>query len=241
LVQNLLYTGSFFSPGLAAAGRLGVTIRKDSEDIQNFERRSATYERSLAQILFLGWIHRAAPGAVPAGFIPDSLVDIGCGTGRLLRKMAARWPSGRLTGVDPAEGMVNEACCLTPNSEFIVSLAESLPLPNGYASLVISTVSFHHWQDQSLGVQQAARVLKPGGLFILADISLPFGLHRLFRHGTQPSLSTLRGMFTSATQASGDADFGYDCNSGSDNRFWCQSQTRNSFTGSIPWSFVPSQ
>jgi ubiquinone/menaquinone biosynthesis C-methylase UbiE len=172
-----------------------MTIHKDSEDIKTFERRSATYERSLSQVLFFDWIHRVALGAVPAGFVPDSIVDIGCGTGRLLRDAAARWPAARLTGVDPAEGMVKEARRLTPNASFFVSPAESLQLPDRYASLVISTVSFHHWQDQSRGVQQVARVLEAGGLFVLADISLPFGMQRFFRHGTQPSPSALRGMF----------------------------------------------
>jgi hypothetical protein len=59
--------------------------------------------------------------------------------------------------------------------------------------------------------------------------------------GTWRISFTGHGMFTSATQASGNADFGYDCNSGSENRLWCQSQTSSSFSGSLPWSFVPSQ
>jgi hypothetical protein len=48
------------------------------------------------------------------------------------------------------------------------------------------------------------------------------------------------GVFSSATQASGTAEYGYDCASGDDSRLWCQSQPSSSFSGSIPWSFVPN-
>jgi SAM-dependent methyltransferase len=34
----------------------------------------------------------------------------------------------------------------------------------------MSTVSFHHWQDQQAGLREIGRVLAPGGPFILADI-----------------------------------------------------------------------
>lgn len=36
-----------------------------------------------------------------------------------------------------------------------------------------STISFHHWDGQPAGIREVARVLKPGRLFILADIDAP--------------------------------------------------------------------
>jgi len=175
-----------------------MTISQESEDVQDFERRSATYERSLSQVFFFDWIHRAALDAVPAGIRPESILDIGCGTGRLLRKAARHWPAARLTGVDPAEGMVKEARRLTPGTQFHVSMAETLPLPDDSVDLVLSTVSFHHWQDQLLGVKQVARVLHPGGVFVLVDLIMPFGLQRINRHGRQVNPSIVSGMFTQA-------------------------------------------
>jgi SAM-dependent methyltransferase len=35
--------------------------------------------------------------------------------------------------------------------------------------VVLSSLSFHHWADQRKGLQEIARVLRPGGLFCLAD------------------------------------------------------------------------
>ncbi|HVP22202.1 MAG TPA: methyltransferase domain-containing protein, partial [Anaerolineaceae bacterium] len=108
---------------------------RDAEDVQAFERRSDRYENSLSQRLFFGHIHRLALDAVPTGFSPGAILDIGCGTGRLLRAAARRWPQAHLLGVDPAEGMVAQARHLTPGADFQVSLAETLSLPGGSIDL----------------------------------------------------------------------------------------------------------
>jgi SAM-dependent methyltransferase len=34
-------------------------------------------------------------------------------------------------------------------------------------------MSFHHWGDQAGGIRQVARVLRPGGIFVLADVDVP--------------------------------------------------------------------
>ena len=168
------------------------------EDVQNFERCSGTYEDSFFQGLFFDRIHQIALNAVPSAIRPESILDIGCGTGRLLRKAAIRWPAAHLTGVDPAEGMVREARRLTPQAQFDVSMAESLALPDGYADLAFSTASFHHWQDQLLGVKQVARVLRPGGIFVLMDIVMPLGIGRIHPHGRQTAPTRVCEMFAQA-------------------------------------------
>jgi len=169
-----------------------------TEDVQSFERRASTYENSFFQRLFFDRIHRNALHAVPEGLQPESILDIGCGTGRLLRRAAACWPDARLTGVDPAEGMVKVARRLTPAAEFQVSLAESLALPDSYADLAFSTASFHHWQDQQQGLRQIARVLRPGGLFVLVDILMPLGIGKIHPHGRHTNAAAVRAMFTMA-------------------------------------------
>lgn len=52
---------------------------------------------------------------------------------------------------------------------FRQAYAEELPFPDQSADLVLSSISFHHWADQKKGMQEIARVLRPGGYFCLAD------------------------------------------------------------------------
>ncbi len=141
-------------------------------DVEDFDRRSATYEKSVMQRLFFDRVQQAVLAMIPPDFQPRAALDIGCGTGRLLRKAAARWPQAHLYGVDPAAGMIAQARRVSPVAEYSVGSAEDLPLEAGTVDLAVSTMSFHHWADQQQGVREIARVLRPGGFFCLADHSM---------------------------------------------------------------------
>lgn len=122
-------------------------------------------------------------------------MDVGCGTGRLLRAASVRWPEAQLIGVDPAREMISQANRLYPNAAFKLAPAESLPLPDESADIVLSSISFHHWADQKKGIQEIARVLRPGGLFCLADQTIL--LTRLFG-GRVKSRRQIRALLTGA-------------------------------------------
>lgn len=165
---------------------------RDINGRNHFNQWSETYERSFMQWLLFDKVHRGVLQRIPAGFTPTSILDIGCGTGRLLRRMQARWPSAALVGVDLSEGMVAQAREQTSGATIYLAPAEHLPLENDSADLVTSTVSFHHWSDQAQGVCEAARVLRPGGLFVLADMSLT-------AHGNPRSRTKVRALFEGAS------------------------------------------
>ncbi len=147
---------------------------------QQFDRWSETYENSLTQWLFFDRVHRAMIARLPEGCDPRFIVDIGCGTGRLLRRMHATWPEATLVGVDSSQGMVTRAHQLTPNATIYLASAEHLPLEDDSVDLVTSTISFHHWSDQVQGVSEIYRVLHHGGAFILVDANIGHG-HPLSR------------------------------------------------------------
>lgn len=142
-------------------------------DIARFDKWAETYDRSLMQRFFFEPIHSRILSLLDAQLgpkaHPDSVIDVGCGTGRLLRAAALRWPTARLLGVDPAQHMISEAQRLNSNATFTVSLAESLPFADGAADVILTSMSFHHWADQERGVREVARVLRSGGFFCLAD------------------------------------------------------------------------
>ena len=104
---------------------------------------------------------------------PHDVLDVGCGTGALLNLLGEHFPDAHLTGVDASEGMVGSARTPTVSSDrirFHHAGAERLPFGDSTFDLVVSTVSFHHWADQRQGIAEVARVLSPGGTFLLADL-----------------------------------------------------------------------
>ncbi|HXZ98376.1 MAG TPA: class I SAM-dependent methyltransferase [Candidatus Acidoferrum sp.] len=173
-------------------------MKQETDDVREFNRRSTTYESSRKQWLFFDRLQRAVLGLVESEANPESILDVGCGTGRLLRKAGERWPNSRLIGVDPAEGMIEKARLLMPNATFYVGMAESLPLPDASVDLAFSTASFHHWRDKVQGVCEVRRVLRPGGRFFLADIWPPLGLSRVFRHFRANDPARVRDVFVRA-------------------------------------------
>jgi ubiquinone/menaquinone biosynthesis C-methylase UbiE len=101
-------------------------------------------------------------------------------TGRLLRRMQARWPAAKLVGIDLAEGMVSKARQLTPTATIYQAPAENIPMEDAAIDLITTTMSFHHWSSQEQGVCEALRILHSGGFFILADTNIGHG-HPLSR------------------------------------------------------------
>ena len=82
---------------------------------------------------------------------PRSALDIGCGTGMLLRELARRFPDATLAGIDLAPGMVAaavEALAGHGRPELRHGDAEQLPFPDGSFDLVVSTSTFQ-WLEQS--------------------------------------------------------------------------------------------
>jgi ubiquinone/menaquinone biosynthesis C-methylase UbiE len=202
----------------------GMAMKQETDDVREFNRRSATYDSSWEQWLFFDRLQRAVLGLVESEVNPESVLDVGCGTGRLLRKAGERWPNSRLISVDPAGGMIEKARLLMPNATFYVSMAESLPLPDASVDLVFSTASSHHWRDKVQGVREVRRVLRPGGRFFLADIWPPLGLSKIFRHFRANDPARVRDVFlggrlecSSATKADGTipARYSWHCRAGS--------------------------
>ena len=96
----------------------------------------------------------------------DHILDLGCGSGWLVRRLAARVPDGFVTGIDVADEMVRRAqlaSAAVPNVRFLHGTAEEIPAADGSFSKVISVESSYYWNDPARGVREIFRVLRPGG------------------------------------------------------------------------------
>jgi ubiquinone/menaquinone biosynthesis C-methylase UbiE len=135
-----------------------------NNDPHRFDEWSKTYEHSYMQWLIFDRVQRGVLARIPTDFSPAGILDVGCGTGRLLRKLHDRWPTINLVGIDSSEGMASRARELTPSATIYLASVEHIPLESASIDLVTSTMSFHHWTEQVLGVQEIKRVLSKGGI-----------------------------------------------------------------------------
>ena len=106
----------------------------------------------------------------------ERVVDVGCGAGidsLIAAKMVG--PSGAVVGVDMTPPMLNRARESATrggftNVRFHEGLAESLPLPDAWADVIISNGVLNLFPDKLAALQEMARVLKPGGRLQIGDI-----------------------------------------------------------------------
>ena len=142
-------------------------------DVERFNRWAKTYDRHFLQRRVFEPIHQTMLQlAVDEVAHPAAILDVGCGTGNLLRAAQLRFPDAELIGVDAAIEMVRVAeASLSAGGtiRFMQATAEELPFSNARFDLVFSTMTFHHWADQGKGIAEIARVLAPDGRWLLAD------------------------------------------------------------------------
>jgi ubiquinone/menaquinone biosynthesis C-methylase UbiE len=141
-------------------------------DVAAYDDRAAHYDHGWRGRLHHTIGDRTAALATATDAAPHSVLDVGCGTGYLLRALAGHYPEARaLAGIDAAPSMIDTARGLTDDERltFAVGVAERLPYPDASIDLVVSSTSFDHWCDQLAGLAECAWVLRPGGHLVLAD------------------------------------------------------------------------
>ncbi|MEE6518090.1 hypothetical protein FKM82_028773 [Ascaphus truei] len=100
-------------------------------------------------------------------------VDVGCGTGRYTRPVAPHFE--KVIGLDISESQINEARRSTSEKNVLyhTSPAEELPVKDASVDLLFAGVAVH-WFILDKFMQEAARVLKPGGCLALHAFRLIF-------------------------------------------------------------------
>ena len=141
-------------------------------DLAAYDDRARRYEQGWRGRLHHTIGDRTASLATSTAASPRRALDVGCGTGYLLRALASRYPQAEeLSGIDAAPHMIETARRLTDDKRltFATNVAENLPYPDASIDLVVSSTSFAHWSDQYAGLSECARVLRAGGHLILVD------------------------------------------------------------------------
>lgn len=96
----------------------------------------------------------------------ETVVDAGCGTGRITAELIKRLPSGRVIAVDGSAAMVEKAKGrLGDDADYLVSDLLELELEEP-ADLVFSTATLHWIPDHDALFRRLHAALKPGGRLV---------------------------------------------------------------------------
>jgi SAM-dependent methyltransferase len=101
------------------------------------------------------------------------ILDIGCGGGRTVKKLAAAAREGKVFGVDYSKPSVaearrvNRAAIEAGQVDVRVSEVSKLPYEDASFDLVTAMETHYYWPDLASDFREVLRVLKPGGRFML--------------------------------------------------------------------------
>jgi tRNA (cmo5U34)-methyltransferase len=104
------------------------------------------------------------------------VLELGTGTGETALRVLARHPRATLVGVDASDLMLEGARAALPADRVDLRLGRlEDPLPDGPFDVVVSALAVHHLDGPAKAdlFARVAKLLAPGGRFVLADVVVP--------------------------------------------------------------------
>ncbi len=130
----------------------------------------------------------------------DVILDVGCGGGRTLNKLAAMASEGRIYGIDYSEASVdasrrtNRQWIDRGRVEIRQATVADLPFADDTFDLVTAVETHFWWPDLAAGMREIFRVLKPGGRLVVIAEFYDGGKHA--KHVARLSKLTAMAMLT---------------------------------------------
>jgi len=143
-------------------------------------------------VLAYGWVATMPPMRLLRWFVArraaamtghGEAADLGCGPGQLAIELARRAPGLHVTGIDLSDemlaqgqdnarraGVADRVSFRRGDAASLTGDAQQIPFPDASLDLVVSTLSLHHWSDPVAVLDEIARVLRPGGSFLIFDL-----------------------------------------------------------------------
>ncbi len=135
-------------------------VKEYSQAARNYDRKWSFYVEATTRETISRLALRPA----------DRVLDVGCGTGELLSRLAAKHPEVTLAGLDPVPEMLAMAKAkLSTKVDLRVGWANALPWPDASFDMVVSCNMFHYITHPIAAVREMDRVLVPGGRLLITD------------------------------------------------------------------------
>ncbi len=144
--------------------------------VRKYDCWAASYDSSQLQAVLYGPVHDAVLRYAQQHVQhPGWILDVGCGTGRLLVRLESAYPQAQLVGVDASARMVKKAVTAPGQHRvrFTAAAAERLPFADAVFDMVTATLSVSHWGDAAAGLAEISRVMAPDATLVAAEVFRP--------------------------------------------------------------------
>jgi len=98
------------------------------------------------------------------------LLDVGCGLGGTTEYLAGHFPVDEVYGINVSDYQIAECRARVPGAHFDVMPAEQMRFPDGMFDAVVSVEAALHFKGRREFLNEALRVLRPGGEIAVADM-----------------------------------------------------------------------
>lgn len=172
---------------------------------------AAHYDSSVNPLLAL---EERRLGHQLARFAGKDIVDLGCGTGRWLKKIETLQPRS-LTGVDLSSAMLDQARLkCAPTTRLLQSDCIDTPLQSHTADHILASFLLSYLSDLAAFAHEAARLLRSRGSVLISDLhpnTVSYGWRRTFRAaGTIFEIETHRYTLTELVDTMHREGFKFD-------------------------------
>jgi ubiquinone/menaquinone biosynthesis C-methylase UbiE len=140
-----------------------------------FDLWALVYDAPAVQRLTYRPVHDAVVRVLQAE-PPARILDVGCGTGRLTRRLDFEFAHAVVTGCDFSHGMLRQARARSPSLALVHGDAQRLPFADASFDAVVSTEAFHWFPDPDAALAEFHRVLAPPGRLLVAFVNPPLEL-----------------------------------------------------------------
>lgn len=179
-------------------------------DKRQFFDRWAPFYDAMVPSVFYQAVHVRLLDYVELPNQPQVL-EVGCGTGKLLNRLAQHWPTLSGIGLDFAPEMVAQAQKQSRYGDRLQFIQADVTEPLLAAETfdaVFCCISFLHYPKPAAALRAIAAVLKPTGHFYLADFAPPLWSSEVLSPGITPSGVTF---YSAAARATLGAKAGLKC------------------------------
>ncbi len=181
----------------------GSGAAKEKEVEQMFDSIAPAYDfMNRAMTLGIDKLWRKRAVGLLSGSKPADILDIATGTGDLAVTLARKFPHAVVTGVDLSENMICvgrrkiERMGLQNRVKLMAADCLKLPFPDASADLITVAYGVRNFADIPAGYREMRRVLRPGGMLCVIELSTPSSplvkpFYRLYTSTIIPMLGRL--------------------------------------------------